>query len=119
MNKEMLDKLKACKTAEEMKTLFGGRRQLSDSDVNQVVGGSVEKGPTPRTVYLYGQLIDEAGFNAIFINMTKTSGFDVAVKALYNMTGFSCNAMLEGNTTSPLDTMNVILYQFWLAIDEL
>ena len=96
-----------------------GRRELSLDEQDKVVGGSVEKGPTPRTVYLNGQLIDEVGFNAIFINMTKTAGLDVAIKALYNMTGFSCTAMRETGTTNPLDAMDVILNQFWLAIDEI
>lgn len=113
MDKELLAKVEEC--AKKY-----AKRELSMEETDQVVGGSVEKGPTPRTVYLNGQLIDEAGFNAIFINLTKTSGFAVANKVLYEMTSFSCNEMTAfGSSLDPLDLMDVILNKFWLAIDEL
>ena len=40
MNKEFMDKIKACKSAEEMKAVLGERRQLSESEQSQAVGGA-------------------------------------------------------------------------------
>ena len=41
MDKEMIDKIKACKTADEMKALLGNRRALSEAELEQVNGGGL------------------------------------------------------------------------------
>ena len=39
MDKEFLDKVLACKTADELRALLDSKRQLSDSELEQVAGG--------------------------------------------------------------------------------
>lgn len=41
MDKEFLDKVLACKTAEELRALINGKRQLSVDEMEQVTGGAV------------------------------------------------------------------------------
>ena len=123
MDKDLLNNLKACKNADEMKALLSGRRQLNEGETEQVVGGwAVEKGPTAGTVYLDGQLVDEAGFNSIFMSMTKTSGFFIARDMLYKLTGFWCTEMREptnlvSTTEGALTQMDLILNHFWLVMN--
>ena len=123
MDKELLNKLKACKTVDEMKALLGNRRQLSEGETEQVVGGwTIEKGPTAGTIYLDGQLVDEAGFNSIFMSLTKHEGFYAARDMLYRMTGFWCTEMrdpthLVSVTEEALKQMDLVLNHFWRVMD--
>ena len=76
MNKELLGKLKACKTAEEIRALMGSKRQLNEGELEEVVGGA--SGGCPADYEVMGMTADE--FGAYLQAIVNEFGIDVAVE---------------------------------------
>ena len=76
MNKEMLNKLMACKTAEEIRALMGSKRQLNEGELEQVVGGA--SGGCPADYQVMGMTADE--FGAYLQAIVNEFGIDIAVE---------------------------------------
>ena len=80
MDREFLEKVLACKTADELRALLLTRRQLTDSELEQVSGGKVVSGNIglfrPEDLNpLYRAIADEFGFAVAYDHFTATTGF--------------------------------------------
>ena len=76
MDKELLEKLKACKTAEEIRALMGSKRQLNEGELEEVVGGA--SGGCPADYKVMGYTADE--FAEYLQAIVNEFGIDVAVE---------------------------------------
>ena len=87
-------------------------RELSMDEMDKVAGGK-------DTVTINGQEIDEAGLNAIYMNMARVMGYDVAVNHFRETTGFVCQEMQtnswSANSTDE-DRMGAVLNHFWRVV---
>ena len=103
MDKDLLGKIKACKTAEEVKALLGSRIQLSEGEVEQVTGGASYKDLTPE------------GFMQTALALTNAYGFTVAQDMVKNYLGvadgyFRMRQLCNGNYEQYWYSMAVDLY---------
>ena len=76
MDKELLEKIMACKTAEEIRVLMGSKRQLNEGELEEVVGGA--SGGCPADYEVMGMTADE--FGAYLQAIVNEFGIDVAVE---------------------------------------
>ncbi len=87
-------------------------RELSLDEMVKVAGGK-------DTVTINGEEVDEAGLNAIYMNMARVMGYDVAVKHFRETTGFWCQEMSynswPANSTEE-DKMGAVLNRFWRVV---
>ena len=71
----------SCKTADEVFALPGGRRKLTEDELEQIVGGSIRKGPTSRTLCWNDELMTYIEFNEYWILVQRNAK---------TMSGFGC-----------------------------
>ena len=115
MDNEQMEKIMACKSADEAKALLIGKRQLKDAEMEQVVGGAVT-GYGDGWVEIDGKRWGKTEFNAMFILLTKNVGYNSAVEALRDSTGFFCREMtqvVERGSGVDVTLMGTVLTRFW------
>lgn len=93
MDKEFLEKVLACKTAEELKALLNSRRQLSDDELEDVNGGRLNTAGFTRDEFEY--------LCPVITKVEKTLGKDTAVAMLceYYPNGIICDIYRKGTIT--------------------
>ena len=118
----MLAKVKACKNVDEVKTLMAGisRRQLSDSELDQVNGGGVDG------IYgIDGHYYTEGEILTLGRTTAQTFGYDIAADMLCTLFMMSKTEIKKHNgSSSPADAVGKIdafisqMFNVYDRIDE-
>ena len=117
---EMLAKVKACKTIDEVETLMAGisRRQLSDNELDQVNGGGVDG------IYgIDGHYYTEGEILTLGRTTAQTFGYDVAADMLCTLFMLSKTEIKKHNRSGAdavggIDAFISQMFNIYDRIDE-
>ena len=91
--------------------------ELNLDKLDKVSGGWGSKN-NPHEIYINGQLVDEATFNNMILEVMNSFGFDVAVEFAQELTNYPF--VNEGmHTSGRTDTgrMHQVLKDFWYSVE--
>ena len=103
--KEFLDKVLACKTAEELRALLETRVQLSDDETEQISGGRAV-GIRPNAG------ADEANLSSTWVTIADRLGYAAAAEAFCAYTGLGRGAISQCMAGSAQENMEGLISKF-------
>ena len=92
-----------------------GKRELSDGELEQVVGGELSG------LYLNGKFVDKETVYNLFLNMTDKFGYMTAANVFCKATGFSENEIGKAMSGSQTDKENMycLITQCFTTFDKI
>ena len=95
--------------------------KLSKDDLDNISGGKATPGPEKGTVYIDGNLVNEAQLSSAYLTLVNQFGYDIAIDQFRRNTGYTCTEMRDNyhwqGDKSDVDKMTIVLYRFWTTMD--
>ena len=111
MDQEFLEKVLACKSADELRELLNSRRQLSDSELEDVVGGTTRNFMRNET---------SKQFESMWKNVAQGCGYDAAMEAFCKVYGFRPGFSTEFSAgSSDTEKMGAFLGNFLKSMNQM